>query len=92
MCHNALYNQNLWRHINETDTVEITNFNAAGHGFRMWDILFFIDHWNIDYENEEGMNEDIEAFLHVYIDEQTYDDELRKVLINFLIAERYRSL
>ena len=83
MCHNALYNQNLWRHINDTATVEITNFNAAGYGFRMWDILFFIDHWNIDHKNEGDIDEDIEVFLHVYIDEQTYDDELRTVLTHF---------
>ena len=49
----------------------------------MWDILFFIDHWNIDHKNEGDIDEDIEVFLHVYIDEQTYDDELRTVLTHF---------
>jgi len=74
MCHNDLHPGNIMRNKNgEFDPNELifVDFDNAAYGFRIFDVLYWAANANHAFKDEE-----ITQMMQVYIDEQTYDDNL----------------
>ena len=75
LCHNNLEGKNIMRNTNDPfdpTTLVLVDFDNAGYGFRIWDLLYNIVNWHIDYSGDDGetqMIEDIEEFF----DGRNYD-------------------
>ena len=69
MCHNDPHGGNIMR--NKEDPFDPTklvllDFDNAGYGFRIWDLLYNMVNWNIDYKGADGearLIKDIEDFF-----------------------------
>ena len=68
MCHNDPHGGNIMR--NKDDPFDPTklvllDFDNAGYGFRIWDLLYNIVNWNIDYNgiDDSRLIKDIEDFF-----------------------------
>merc|ERR1719394_1551214 len=59
--------------------LELIDFDNAGYGFRIWDLLYNMVNWNIDYKGADGetrLVKDINDFFDAYVEEQKYDANL----------------
>ena len=68
MCHNDPHGGNIMR--NKDDPFDPTklvllDFDNAGYGFRIWDLLFNMLNWNIDWgiDGESRLIKEVEDFL-----------------------------
>ena len=69
MCHNDPHGGNIMR--NKDDPFDPTklvllDFDNAGYGFRIWDLLYNMVNWNIDYKGADGetrLIKDIDDFF-----------------------------
>ena len=68
LCHNNLEGKNIMRNTNDPfdpTTLVLVDYDNAGYGFRIWDLLYNIVNWHIDYSDDDGTRvvQDIEDFF-----------------------------
>ena len=57
MCHNDPHGGNIMRNKDDPfdpTKLELLDFDNAGYGFRIWDLLYNMVNWNIDYKGADG--------------------------------------
>ena len=57
MCHNDPHGGNIMRNKDDPfdpSKLELLDFDNAGYGFRIWDLLYNMVNWNIDYKGADG--------------------------------------
>lgn len=75
ICHNDVHQGNVMRNKDgevQLDSIILVDFDQAGYGFRMWDILYFLSNLG-ELPTDEIINES----LQVYLDTQTYEPDLK---------------
>ena len=57
MCHNDPHGGNIMRNKGDPfdpEKLVLLDFDNAGYGFRIWDLLYNMVNWNIDYKGADG--------------------------------------
>ena len=57
LCHNNAHGGNIMRNADDPfdpTKLVLLDFDDAGYGFRIWDLLYNGVNWNIDYSDDDG--------------------------------------